>query len=226
MGKLQRICAAAAAFALLPFASAHAGGDFRFPPEPVVAVPSAIAVAEYPTWYLRGDVSWTFAEDFDLNQNGSAINNPDAEDIISLGGGLGYFFSDTVRGDVTGEHRFDATVTGTNVTNGTLVSTELSSTVVLANLYYDVNGRDDFSPYIGGGLGISFNDAANTGDARTDFAAAAMAGVTYRFRDNMSLDAGYRFLYLGEARIDTAVPTTVDDIMEHELRIGVRYEFQ
>lgn len=226
MGNLKRIFAGALIFALAPLTGVQAGGDFRFPPEPVVAVPSAIPIAEYPSWYLRGDIGWGFAESFDLNQNGAAISNPDADDIFSIGAGFGYYFSDNVRGDVTAEHRFDTDVTGTNVTTGTLFTTELSSTVLLGNVYYDFRGRDEFSPYLGAGLGVAFNDTNTDDSQRTELAASVMAGVTYRMRDNVSLDAGYRMLYLGEARMDTAVPTALEDIIEHEIRVGVRYEFE
>lgn len=226
MSTFKRTIVGALMAAFLPFSGAHAGGDFRFPPEPVVAVPSAYPIAEYPAWYLRGDIGWSFYEDFDLDQNGTSLSDGGIEDIFSIGGGLGYIFSDNVRGDVTVEHRFDAELEGRNNTANTRFATDLSSTVLLGNLYYDVRGREDFTPYIGGGLGMAFNETSIGDEYRTEFAAAAMAGISYRMRDNVLLDAGYRFLYLGEARTDTAVPTAIEDIVEHEIRVGVRYEFQ
>jgi len=210
----------------MPLAGAHAGGDFRFPPEPAYVTPQAIAIPEYPTWYLRGDIGWGFAESFDLNQTGTTFVNPEAEDTFTIGGGLGYFFSDNVRGDVTVDYRFDADVTGINTTTSTLQTTDLSSTVVLGSLYYDIRGRDKFSPYIGGGLGVSFNESNSSESRRADFAAAAMAGISYRMQDNILLDAGYRFLYLGDARTDAAIPLELEEITAHEIRVGVRYEFQ
>jgi opacity protein-like surface antigen len=87
---------------------------------------------------------------------------------------------------------------------------------------------------------------------RWNFAAALMAGITIDFggrttyggsikdapvvetRNRWHLDAGYRFLYLGEARSGDIVanpgpgPTIagdkVKDITAHELRLGLRYD--
>jgi len=228
MANFQRILVAACAVALWPMASAEAGGTFRFPPEPVVAVPEAVPIAEYPTWYLRGDIGYAIHEEPDISQAGSVFVNEDLEDTFLFGGGLGYFFSDNIRGDVTVDYRDEAEVNVINSTLGVAQEYEVSSTVLLGNLYYDFNGRDRFSPYAGIGLGVTWNETGG-GDYRTDLAAAAMAGISYRFSEDFLLDAGYRFLYLGKAHDDLVTSTAgvnIDEIMAHEFRVGVRYEFQ
>lgn len=243
MGTLRKTFLLAGALALLPLAGAYGGGDFRFPPapEPITQVPSPIAIPEYPAWYLRGDFGWAHHKDPDLTVDSTALGGPDMDDTWSLGGGLGYFFTDYIRGDLTLDYRFDADVTGTNP-DGRVHQTGVSNTVGLANLYYDIRGRDAFTPYVGVGAGFSYNETDNhdvytggvlTGSAggkgNTDFALAAMAGFSYRMRDNVLFDAGYRYLHMGSAETDdnlTAGDLQIDDIQAHELRFGFRFEFQ
>ena len=56
-----------------------------------------------------------------------------------------------------------------------------------------------------------------------------MAGFSYRLSSWWMFDAGYRYLFLGDAKTQppgTANSLQIDDIRAHELRFGVRYEFQ
>ncbi len=209
-----------------------AAADFRYPPSPVVAVPSAVAIPDYSAWYLRGDIGFAFNEDPDMSRSGTAFTGTGMDDNWSIGGGIGYYFRDNIRGDVTIEHRLDADVTGTNPVTATRSVAELNSTVGLANLYYDFRGRDHFSPYVGAGLGFTLNEmnevnGATLEDDNIDLAAALMAGFSYRLREGWLFDAGYRLLYLGEAQTESTAATGalgVEDIYSHELRIGFRYE--
>ena len=68
------------------------------------------------------------------------------------------------------------------------------------------------------------------------FAGAVMAGVAMTLRDQLKLDLGYRFLYLGEVetgsvQADSASPVatissgiSAEDLYAHEFRIGLRYD--
>ncbi|GBE42205.1 putative adhesin RP828 precursor [bacterium BMS3Bbin10] len=198
---------------------------FQFPPPPVTPVPAAIAVPDYSAWYLRGDIAWSLFEDPDMSQQGVAFSSEDIDDAFSLGGGFGYYFSDSIRGDVTVDHRFESDVEGVNSQSGARIETNLSSTAVLANLYFDFGGRDYITPYLGAGLGFSYNDTGS--EANVDLAAAAMAGVSFSIHDGFLFDAGYRFLYLGDAETSgsgAAAALSIDDVYAHELRVGFRYE--
>ena len=202
-----------------------AAASFRYPPEPVVAVPSAVPIPDYSAWYLRGDIGFAFNEDPDMRRGGTGFTGTGMDENWSIGGGIGYYFRDNIRGDVTIEHRLDTDVTGTNPVTATRSVAELNSTVALANLYYDFRGRDHFSPYVGAGLGFTLNEMLD--DDNVDLAAALMAGFSYRLREGWLFDAGYRFLYLGEAQTESTGTTgalSVDEIYSHELRIGFRYE--
>lgn len=135
---------------------------------------------------------------------------------------------------------------------------DLQSTVGLLNFYYDFGQRGHFSPYVGAGLGFVRHKTTNgvlldTGDNgvsgtiddknSTQLAGALMAGFSVAMRQDLHLDAGYRFLYMGKAetgavkgninnpsttnldqKTDYQDPT-VTDIHAHQFRVGVRYDF-
>ena len=139
---------------------------------------------------------------------------------------------------VFGQHKFD-----------------YDSTAVLANVYYDFDLRSRFTPYIGIGLGVVHNKTAGgrgvTGDSvgtqgpgipitigaadKWSVAGAFMTGFTFALRDRLSFDAGYRFLYLGDAKTGQITNTQnggvggearIEDLHAHEFRIGLRYDIR
>lgn len=125
----------------------------------------------------------------------------------------------------------------------------LKSDVFLANLYYDFDCRCHITPYLGVGLGFVrhktttgtvVNELGTVGDidsaSSTHVAAALMGGFSVQLRERMALDAGYRFLYLGETAtgavkdrqgsVTIAPDPTVENIHAHEFRVGLRYDFR
>lgn len=214
--------------------------DFRFPPEPVVPVPAAIPVPEYSNWYLRGDIGVAFHENPDLSLPGATFTGEDMDETLSIGLGFGHYFTDKIRGDVTVDYYMSAEATGFDTVAGSTHTAELSSTAVLANLYFDFRGRDGFTPYLGAGIGFASNQTngqivttagvvtgGSGGAEKFSLAGAVMAGFSYRMHDSWLFDAGYRFLYMGDAETNANGATSIlfiDDIIAHELRVGFRYE--
>ncbi len=234
MGSLSRIFLLACAL-VFGSVTVAAAADFRFPPEPVTSVPSAIAIPDYSNlWYLRGDVGYSINEDPDISLSGTSFTGEEIDESWSIGAGFGYNFTDNIRGDLTLDHRFEMDVTGTNPLTSAQSAATLASTVGLANLYYDFQDREEFAPYLGAGIGWTYNEmdgqtGAATQDESFELALAAMAGFSYRLGGEWLFDAGYRFLYLGGAQTGstaTAGALSIDDIYAHELRIGFRYELQ
>jgi opacity protein-like surface antigen len=212
-------------------------------------------------WYLRADGGYTWYPTPDMSLGGFDNHATGSGGAWTVGGGIGQYYAWGFRGDITIDHMFDAK----NDTDFEFGSSRLdfNSTVVLANLYYEFNRGGRFIPYIGGGLGYAHNetnsgtvvDGAGTssfgGKSTENFAAAAMAGVSWRLwggrsyvsggtkdgdtiqlnTDNaLYLDFGYRFLYLGEARTasfdadGTTAAEKLKDITAHQLRVGLRYD--
>ncbi|MEZ5899639.1 MAG: outer membrane protein [Hyphomicrobium sp.] len=239
-------------------------------------------VSAGPSVYLRADGSLAFhtIDDISIVDQGlvnppSAISggNSDIDNGWGVGGGVGMYFGRGFRGDLTLEYRTSADVSGTaEATCCTLgTSTDVDGVVGLANLYYDFNRGGRFMPYLGAGIGFAhlstgsgtlgcvsacganFGDATYGGSSTTNFAVAAMAGLTVKLRGGqpvymggvkdepvmvdsgrgLYLDIGYRFLHLGDVETGNALQTNGnalnvgwDDMNAHEFRFGLRYDLR
>jgi opacity protein-like surface antigen len=202
-------------------------------------------------------------------ESGTDLGSATLDDTWTLGGGIGYYFTPSIRGDITYDHRFEADASGSVPAGPALDGGRtfgIESDVVLFNLYYDFNRSGRFSPYLGAGVGFTFNSTTNGATSAcvactgtidegedTDFAAALMAGFTTRLSGGPSviggsskdgpvaisggrslyLDAGYRFLYLGDVttgQIVNTIPVNeavkAENITAHEFRVGLRYDFR
>ena len=181
------------------------------------------------------------------------------------GVGLGMYFSPNIRGDLTLDWMGKSAVRGTINDGAATVQGErqfgLRNMVGLANLYYDFDTRTRFTPYLGVGLGFSRNtttagsvviqgcDTGPTGAAncaatidgatQTSAAGALMAGFSAKLGDRWSLDAGYRFRYLGDAHTSdiqitraapvagapsSITPVSLHDQYAHQFRVGLRMD--
>lgn len=184
-----------------------------------------------PSWYARIDGGYAVHDDPDMTEIGIYdLVDEEIESTWTLGGGLGYYFSPTIRGDVTYDHRFEADASGTLLDHYAALDGERSfgieSDVVLFNLYYDFNRGGRFSPYVGVGLGVTYNQttagiATSTcgctgtieeGD-ETHVAGAIMAGFTTKLRGGQSV--------VGGSSKDG--PVTVDSGRNLYLDVGYRF---
>ncbi|AMJ61218.1 outer membrane protein [Bosea sp. PAMC 26642] len=149
---------------------------------------------------------------------------------------------------------FNAGVNGeqTNTYKG-----NLSSIVTLFNAYVDLGTWNCLTPYLGAGIGYASNSVSGLTDqgvqndtrflnlyvptlgvAKTGresgLAWALMAGVGYEVNKNLTLELGYRYLNLGDAKSgsiynafngEVSRPLKVKDIDSHDFRIGMRWNF-
>lgn len=213
--------------------------------------------APEPRLYFRVDGGYAFHDDPTMVENGIYdLTETSIGNAWTVGGGVGMYFSRNVRADITVDHRFNADVEGNLADHAaTLEGVRrfgLSSTVALANVYYDFDTRSRFTPYVGVGLGFVHHKTKDgtvdnpcggctgivEGDSSTHVAAALMAGFSVALRDRLMLDAGYRFLYLGETATGPVTfncgactqtvseDPTVESIHAHEFRVGLRYNVQ
>jgi len=231
-------------------ATAGSAADLGVPPPQ----PMPIAHAHPMAWYVRADIGWASHDRPVMVEDGVYDLVSTNIDRTWTGGlGIGRYFTTNVRGDLTWDRRFEADVTATNA-DGTspfpgVRRFGLKSDVFLANLYYDFDLRSHFTPYIGIGLGMVHHettagivtnpcgcDAVIAGHSNWHVAGALMAGFSVAVRERFMIDAGYRFLYMGETKtgaITGTVPVTaraedptVEDIHAHEFRIGLRMNIQ
>ncbi|MEO1720504.1 MAG: outer membrane beta-barrel protein, partial [Pseudomonadota bacterium] len=254
--------AVVAAVSLTGFAGVTHAADLNFKgsiKDDGAYIPSAQSAAR---WYVRLDGSYANHDDPILVEQGiDTLTESSIENTWTFGGGIGVYFTDSLRGDLTYERRFEADVRGDlNHPNATLPGTRkfgLKSDLFLANMYYDFDNRSRFTPYIGAGLGFVRHTTTKgtvescgcvtgeiAGKDTWHVAAALMAGAQIKLFRGLSLDTGYRFLYLGEAEtgavsitdrtVSPGVTTgatevsddpIVEDLHAHEFRIGLRYDF-
>ncbi len=152
--------------------------------------------------------------------------------------GVGYQYNPWLRFDVTGEYRtaqdFSGVLAyniagftdynGNQATARDLYSGKVQSTVALANAYVDLGTWWCLTPFIGAGVGGSYNRVyglndlgtgstaaypyANQGDngfgtarasGKFDLAYAGYAGLDYAINSNLKLELAYRYLNMGEA---------------------------
>ncbi|MEQ1649908.1 MAG: outer membrane beta-barrel protein [Hyphomicrobiaceae bacterium] len=214
------------------------------------------------SWYVRGDYTHAWQDVGSIIEAPYTTNNSlTIANTHAFGVGIGRYFSSNIRGDLTFDWGKNAAVTGLVDAAVTVPGQRqfgVKSMVGLANLYYDFDTRSRFTPYIGVGLGFSRNqtshgrievsgcaivscDAQFEGATKTNVAGALMAGFSAKLHDRVALDAGYRFVYLGDAHtgdvqitrnpVDPLAPNStpglnVKDLSAHEVRVGLRVDLR
>lgn len=181
-------------------------------------------------WYLRGDVGYNASTnprgDFTYRTfNAGAYSDhtatsADLSDEFTFGLGVGYSFTDMLRGDVT-VSRLSSDFSGSGPCNAalgpdcrTVGESELTAYAALANAYVDLGTFVGFTPYVGAGAGFTYVNwddmqssnycggvpcaanpgATHPGESDWRFTYALMAGVAYDLSENMKLDLGYRYM--------------------------------
>lgn len=115
-----------------------------------------------------------------------------------------------------------------------------NNSTLFANVYWDFHNDTDFTPYVGGGLGLAFNytgydfttrngEHFSIDDRFTDFAWNAGVGVSYAFNEVLSVDASYRFVGLGYNELSGTVQGVKYEIgnepYNNEFMLGLRFSF-
>lgn len=115
-----------------------------------------------------------------------------------------------------------------------------NNSTLFANLFWDFHNDTNFTPYIGGGIGLAFNYTgytltANNGnkytidETQTNFAWNAGAGLSYAFNENFAIDASYRFVGLGYNELTTHFNgqdyETSNTPYNNEFMVGLRFSF-
>ena len=130
----------------------------------------------------------------------------------------------------------------------TFTSNNTDKAQPLANFYADLGSWAGFTPYVGGGIGVSQLKSVNYSDTSQplgvvtaqggppepgkalNFSWALMTGVAYQVAPNWMIDVGYRYLSLGDVPgIDGAGTTNKAAVFRNltaqEARVGIRFLF-
>jgi opacity protein-like surface antigen len=231
-------------------------------PPPMYAPPAP--PADFGGWYLRGDVGMT-------NQRAKSIDSAlpvgysksteglgfDSASLFDLG--VGYRVNSWFRADVIGQYRGKANLHGSdNVFGPGFVGVNnytgsKSEWVVMANAYVDLGTWWCITPFIGAGVGGSYNKISGFRDdgvsyspglnnsvayfadnGKWNLAWAAHAGLAYKVNPGFTVELAYSYMNLGDGApgnyrlFDNSAsgPTSikVKDITSHDVKLGVRWE--
>jgi opacity protein-like surface antigen len=207
--------------------AAHAADPMYAPP------PQAFVVSEFLSgWYVRGDFSYRFLAAPGGSIANVGFSNSSYDDALGYGAGVG-FKTKWFRADVTvdgSQSRF----VGTTPFATPDVTAKVTAVTALANAYFDLGTWSQFTPYVGGGLGLGYLKAAGiksasgfliNGNPNYDFAWAMMAGVSYAVTRNFLIDTGYRYLHAGTPKASLIPVGGIDygAMDAQEVRIGMRF---
>ncbi|NKX64867.1 porin family protein [Labrenzia sp. 5N] len=201
-------------------------------------------------WYLRGDIGYKIYQAPDIKYGTLDFYDEDMEGTFMMGAGVGYKFNNHFRTDFTIDYEFPAEAKSKGPCNlcgspgYSVEKADIDVWTFMLNGYVDIGTWNRITPYVGAGVGASYvttsninfvnpNGVAGTyeGDSKWNFAWALMAGAAYDITPNLALDAGYRYLNIGDAhsaKFSTAGQNTrieYKDLQAHEFRLGARYTF-
>lgn len=197
-------------------------------------------------FYVRVDGGFSVAGDADGSGRNGSHRSTDIDDAGVFDVGIGWNAYDRIRLEAMASYRPPLDVSGTDGA-GNAVSTDVNAIGGMVNVYWDFAeahdwlGNDAVTPYIGAGAGFARLDTGSqttavgsteSGEAVYNLTYALMAGVATRLSEAMHLDLGYRFANLGPfeqsgsfANGTTAQKTSYDDLLVHEFRAGLRFDF-
>ncbi len=240
--------------AVLTATAAQAADYPQPPPPPPIIVPPP---QECCDWYLRGHVGVGMAGGSDAeyimnpaNNNNFAFEATSYSDAYFIGLGIGYEFNHWLRFDVTAEYRAKSrvyaygTYTFGGGTFGDIYEGNLKSWLFLANAYVDLGTWYCLTPFVGVGVGGSYNILADFTDRNQtlsgrgygrnpgdwNFAWALYAGVAYNVSKNFKVELTYRYLDYGSIT-DTvdciggcfADSYKFDDLYSHDFMLTLRW---
>ena len=189
-----------------------------------IALP-AVAAAEVHGVYIAPKFLLGIQDTGPLKRNGVSSDEVKQYSQAVFGGALavGYNFAPKFDFPVRTEIEFALRSGASNTQDGTWTegmgvtgrfegkqTTHLST--LFFNAYFDIDTGTPFTPYLGGGLGMAFNNTevkfsgdsgsgeswnASKSSYKTTFAWNLGAGLAYAFTENISADLGYRFVWTG-----------------------------
>jgi opacity protein-like surface antigen len=222
--------------------AADAPQSWSLPPAPDYAKPAPQYRELMSGWYLRGDFGYRWNKVGIVESTTPVIGQKfSSTPGITLGAGYKYQW---FRMDATIDRGLSAKFNGTTAAAVTQpqYTAKITTLSALANAYIDIGTWAGFTPYFGGGAGVTqlrsvgYTDTnfltgagAPTG-SRVNFSWAWMAGVAFQIQPNWLVDVGFRHLDMGRVSnsMGTGLPadlTTFNKLTAQEVRIGFRYLF-
>lgn len=260
----------AALCAAMPAEAADLGSFFSSPQTEAPTQPVDFGTG----WYIRGDGAWAADSLPQISPDLTQFVTNSRQSMFNADLGFGYKLNNWFRADIVADYWLPTRAQGNGATaecitqlNGTPpipdetvyddctphANSQIQRLDALANLYVDLGTWSGFTPYVGGGLGVSriqitsdtnwymsnglpyhittdgfyFNWDRSIDLIRYQFAWALMAGVSYAITPELALDVGYRYINLGTiSGVQDATGNTYTKVVDaQEVRLGLRYLF-
>jgi len=151
----------------------------------------------YSGIYLRGDIGASYLNWGNTTAPWAYVGNA----------GVGYQFDQNFRTDLTYDWSGNY---------GVAPSGNLSTSMILGNVYYDWKNQSAFTPYVGVGAGYGWEWGSGSAVNTQGVAVGLAAGVAYDMTRNLSLDVGYRF---------HDILSSTQQSPEHQIAAGLRVKF-
>jgi opacity protein-like surface antigen len=221
-------------------------------------------IEEFGGWYLRGDIGMTNQRVRELYNNDYNIvssvttEQKGFDSSMLFGLGVGYQVNSWFRADLTGEYRSRANFHGLDIVrSGTSTYTDeytgsKSEWLFLLNGYVDLGTWYNLTPFVGAGIGASYNTIHDFRDVCTtvsvctggsvatgkdaskwNFAWALHAGVAYKVTNAFTVELAYRYVSLGDAMSGDLVayngtnqrfnPMEFRGLTSHDFKLGLRW---
>ncbi|MBR4927144.1 MAG: porin family protein [Alphaproteobacteria bacterium] len=159
---------------------------------------------------------------------GYGFGTKNSDDTVILGVGAGYQLDPMFRSDIIVDYR------GWNKVDfkSDGKKADVWSIPVLMNIYGTYPIHDRMGVYAMAGLGMSYNHADSTTNAKSDdkvsFAWNVGAGVEYALNECWTMDLGYRYSDLGKAKVKRQAGFTghhTEELTSHDIKLTARYMF-
>jgi len=145
---------------------------------------------------------------------------------VSLGTDLSYSSSLPIRLETEYLYHGNQTFSVGNVNH------DISAHTIMGNIFLDLQTDTEFTPYVGGGLGVAYlNDHVtslagdDTKDKRWNLAWNLGGGIAWGLSESLALDLGYRYMDLGKtdgSRLASQPTMAEADLTAHEFSLGLR----
>ena len=173
--------------------------------------------------------AYDFNSPYVLAEGGYSFGTTANGDAGVLGVGVGYHLNNYFRTDLTVGYRGWGNV---DMRADKSKKTDVWSLPVLANFYATYPVSQSFNIYGMAGLGMAWNVTDDMpqakGATKSNFAWNIGAGIEHMFTDCMSIDLGYRYTDLGQARVKSRAGYTgksKEDMRSHDVKLTARYYF-
>ncbi len=181
-------------------------------------------------WYVGGGFGWNHAEDADFTSAG-VTNQADYNEGIAANLAVGYAWAGGLRSELEGSYRTNGvdSLSGAGAAGS---GGDFRSYNAMANLYYDFKNDSRWVPYIGAGVGASWQHADDIATAfgtsidekDVQFAYQGMVGVDYWVNQRSAWGLRYNYFASTDGDFETATGADVDgEYRNHAVMVTYRY---